>query len=115
MADLVYAERPVYWYYPSNVAGRAVNSIFGIIGFLLVLRLVLVFLNASPQAPFIAWLYNVTGTLISPFAGAFSPLFIGGFVIEFSTIFAMIGYAIIGWLTMRLLSLVLSSLHYSIT
>lgn len=109
MADITYA-RPTVWFEPSRVVLKVVNTVIGLIEFMLVLRLVLVLLGASAGAPFVAWVYSVTGSLIAPFSGAFPPILLGGYVLELSTIFAMIGYAIIGWLVLRVLSLLTSSL-----
>ena len=111
MAELIY-ERPYVWYYyPVNFISQIVYAVIGIIQFMLALRLVLVLLGANPAAEFVAWVYSVTGRLAAPFLGAFPALNLGGFVIELSIIFAMIGYAIIGWLIMRVISLVTASLY----
>ena len=85
---------------------RIVNTVFGIIGFMLALRVILVLLGASASAPFVAWIYSVTGSLMGPFVGAFPNLSLGGLVLDISALFAMIGYAIIGWLVLWVLSLI---------
>lgn len=87
-----------------------VNWVVSIIEFLLVLRLLLILFGASASSQFVAWIYDLTGRLVAPFSGAFPNLVLGGFVIELSTVFAMIGYAIIGWLIVQVLSLVSSAL-----
>ena len=111
MAQLVY-ERPFVWYYyPVDFAGRIVYAVIGIIQFMLGLRLVLTLLGANSSSEFVAWVYSLTSRLAAPFLGAFPSLNLGGFVIEISIIFAMIGYAIIGWLIMQLISLVSASLY----
>lgn len=91
--------------------GQIMYAAIGIIQFLLGLRLVLVLLEANPSAQFVAWVYSITDTLAGPFLGAFPILNLGGFMIEISIIFAMIGYAIIGWLIMRVVSLITASLY----
>lgn len=111
MAAIVYEDRPYYWwYYPSGVPALIVNWIVSIIEFLLAARLLLVLFGASAASDFVAWFYYVTGRLVGPFFGAFPNLSLGGFVIELSTIFAMIGYAIIGWLIVQVLALVSNAL-----
>ena len=97
-------------YYPGTFVLRVVDTIIGIIEAMLGLRLILQLLGANPASQFIAWVYGITDSIIGPFAGAFPALMLGGFVIEFTTIFAMIGYAIIGWLIIRLLSFLFSHL-----
>jgi hypothetical protein len=66
--------------------------------------------GASSASAFVAAVYGITDKFIAPFAGAFSNLSIGGgFVFDIATILAMIGYAILGWLIIRLLSFVFMS------
>src|SRR3989344_774052 len=100
-------ERPYYyWWYSPSFPGNVLSVVFNILQFLLALRLVLVFLGANASAPLVAWFYDFTGRLIGPFSGAFPDISLGIFVIELSTIFAMIGYAIIAWIIFRILSLI---------
>ncbi|MDO8481693.1 MAG: YggT family protein [bacterium] len=94
-------------YYPGTFVPRLINGIIGIIEAVLSLRLVLELLGASPSARFIAFVYQITDGLLGPFAGAFPSFSLGGnFVIDLSIIVAMIGYAILGWLIIRLLSFI---------
>src|SRR3989344_4141931 len=106
MAEIVYRRVAYLERYPHDVPMTVIRWIFSIIEFALLFRFILVFLGASASSPFVAWVYGVTGRLIGPFSGAFPNLSLGGFVLETTTIFAMIGYAIIGWLILELLSLV---------
>ena len=103
MAEIVY-QRPVYRYYPSTYVAWVINWVIGIIEFMLALRFVLELLQANPSSQFVAWVYNVTASLVGPFANAFPSFYFGGLAIDISTIFAMIGYAIIGWLLIRVFS-----------
>ncbi len=106
MTQLVY-ERPTYSpYYPSTMVSKAAGAVIGLIEFLLALRIVLELLGANASAPFVAWVYAVTGSLMGPFVGAFPNLMLGGFVLDIAAIFAMIGYAIIVWLVSWVLSLI---------
>ncbi len=86
-----------------------INGVFGLIEAMLVLRLVLELLGANPGSPFIAWVYRLTEPLVAPFAGAFPGLVVGGFAAEIATLVAMVGYAIIGWLVLKLLSFIFNS------
>jgi|SRR3989344_1382107 len=101
-------EHPYPHYQPYIFIARVVNAIISIIELMLGLRLTLQFLGANPVSQFVAWTYSITDTLIGPFAGAFPALTIGGFVVDVSTIFAMIGYVVIGWLIMQVLAFVFS-------
>jgi uncharacterized protein YggT (Ycf19 family) len=102
MAELV-LERS--YYYPELLVSRIVNTIIGIVESLLAIRFLLKLLGASDTSQFIAWFYNITGQLVAPFAGAFPTFDILGMQIETATILAMIVYAFVGWLVMRLLSM----------
>lgn len=75
------------------------NLILGIIEFLLGFRIVLKLFGASAGAPFVKWVYETTQPLLAPFIGAFpSPRVEGGIIIEFSSLFALIVFAFIGYL-----------------
>ena len=99
------------YYYPGIVVTKIINAIIGIIEFMLALRLVLELLSASSSSTFVAWMYGVTSGLVTPFTGAFPALSLAGFPIDFAVILAMIGYAIIGWLIIRLLAFIFVSLE----
>jgi hypothetical protein len=79
---------------------------------LLAIRLVLELLGANASAPFIAWIYNASASLVAPFQGAFPSLYLsGGYIIDLSAILAMIVYAVIAWLVIRLIAFVFSSIE----
>ncbi len=105
MAELV-LERSNY--YPGTFVLRLINWIVGIIEAALVLRMVLELFGASPASKFVAMVYGITDKLLGPFVGAFPNFSLGGgFVIDVTALLAMIGYAILGWLVIRLLSFIL--------
>lgn len=81
-----------------------IRIVFGIIGFLLVLRFVFRFLVANPRTPFVAWLYGATASLVSPFARILPDLRLGNFLVDFATLTALIVYAIVGYLILELFS-----------
>ncbi|PIR82150.1 YggT family protein [Candidatus Kaiserbacteria bacterium CG10_big_fil_rev_8_21_14_0_10_59_10] len=97
-------------YHSVRIVARVIDVIIGIVVLALGVRLLLRFFGASPAAPFVAWIYGITDGLLRPFANMFPPAPLNGYVLEFSTIIAMIVYAILGWLIIRLLSLVIGSL-----
>lgn len=102
MAELV-LERD--YYYPELMVSRIINTIIGIIESLLAIRFVLKLLGASDGSQFVAWYYEQTGRFVAPFFGAFPTFDLIGFQIETATLLAMVAYAIIGWLLIRLLNL----------
>lgn len=73
------------------------NFILSIIGTFLAIRIILKLFGANRSAGFVAWIYETTVPLIQPFENIFRTVRIDGrFVIEFSTLFAMLVYGIIG-------------------
>ncbi len=81
-----------------------IEIIIGIVEFLVLLRIILKLFAANPNTPFVAWVYETTRGLIWPFLGMFpAPTLDNGFVIEFSAIFALIVYAIVGYFITELI------------
>jgi hypothetical protein len=84
-----------------------VYFVVALIELLLTFRFVLKLLGASPQADFVAWVYETTQPLLQPFVMAFpTPTVRGGFVLEFTTLFAIFAYAFIGYLIQELLIII---------
>lgn len=73
------------------------DIVIGLVEFLLIIRVLLKFLGASTQAPFVRWIYETTTPLLSPFEGMFpASSLTTNFVLEVSTLFALITFALIG-------------------
>jgi len=89
-----------------------VNVIVGVIEFLLSLRFIFKFFTVNVSTPFVAWIYEVTAILVSPFAKILPDLIIGGFVVGFATLVALIVYVLAGYLILQLFSFV-SPRHYN--
>lgn len=99
-------------YSPGAFVFRLINGVIGIIEAALALRFMLKLFGASAASQFVAFVYGITDRLLGSFAGAFQNFSLGGgLVIDITAIFAMIGYAILGWLIIRLLSFIFSSTH----
>jgi len=106
MAEIVYTSR----YYPAALAERAIDIVVGLMELLIALRFVLELLDAGAGSSFVGWIYNASETLVAPFQGAFPSIVLsGGYVIDLSAVLAMIAYAIIGWLIIRLVAFVFNS------
>lgn len=69
----------------------------GIIEVLIGLRVVLKLIAANPGSPFAAFIYNVSDIFLFPFAGLVGTPAAGGMVLEFSSIIAMLVYALLAW------------------
>lgn len=66
---------------------------------LLLTRIILRLFGANPIAPFVQWIYETTDTLLSPFRGIFPTTTISqNFVIDFSTLFAVLVYGFFAYL-----------------
>ncbi len=84
-----------------------INLVEGLLG----LRILLKLFGASAQAPFVAWVFNTTDSLLAPFAGMFpSSAIDGGFVIEFSALIALVVYAFLGFVIIQAVE---SLMYYS--
>lgn len=93
--------------YIKDLVIYAINIVLFIIEVFLGARLILKVLGANTEAPFVSWLYATTEPLLAPFAGMFpSPVLEEGIVIEFSTLFAMVVYALAGYLLVQLIHLI---------
>ena len=78
----------------------------GIIEALIGMRILLKFLGAGQGAPFVRWVYETTQPLLRPFVGMFpTPGIQGGFVLEFSALFAIVAYAVGGYLLIEVIQL----------
>jgi hypothetical protein len=81
--------------------------VMGIVEILLALRFLLKLFAANPQANFVNWIYETTQPLLQPFLLAFpAPSIKGGFILEFTTLFAIFAYAFAGYILEQLLELI---------
>src|SRR4030042_3331287 len=72
------------------------NLIVASIEALLGLRVILKFFGANPNSQFANWLYETTYPLLYPFKNIFpNPEIKGAFIIEFTTLFALLLFAFI--------------------
>jgi uncharacterized protein YggT (Ycf19 family) len=95
---------------PVHFLNLLINFILNLIEGLLMLRIILKLFGASTRAPFVTWVYETTQPLLGPFLGMFpSPLLTGGFIIEFSSLFALIVYAFVGYLAVELVNTLFKS------
>lgn len=91
--------------FAAGIISAITNFVIGIVEFLIGLRIVLKLLGANPQTPFVEWVYETSAPLLAPFEGMFpSPTLEGGFVLEVSALFALVIYALIGYLISEVLA-----------
>ena len=87
-----------------GIVRTLVNIVFGIIEFLLFLRFIFKFFVVNSSTPFVAWIYNATAALVSPFARILPDFKFGGFVVDFATLVALIVYVFVGYLILQIFS-----------
>jgi hypothetical protein len=96
--------------YSRRIILRILDVVLGIVELLLAGRFFLRLLDANGGSGFMGWLYGVTDQLLGPFAGTFPSVSLSGnYVIEFSTLFAMLIYAFLGWIIIRLVAFAIDS------
>ncbi|AKM82408.1 TPA: YggT family protein [Candidatus Berkelbacteria bacterium] len=82
-----------------------VDLVFSLIELLLVMRILLRLFGASPSASFVRWIFDTTSSLLRPFFGIFPTTAINHvYILELSTLFALVVYAILHYLIVELLN-----------
>jgi hypothetical protein len=77
--------------------------LFGVLEGLIGLRVVLKLIAANPANPFASLVYALTDLFLWPFFGLTANPAFNDIVLEITSLIAMIVYALVGWLTVRLL------------
>lgn len=80
------------------IAKGIVNLMLTVVGVILGLRFILKLFGANAANDFVNWIYETSAEILGPFRNIFPSANLEGFVIEFSTIFALLVYSIIGML-----------------
>lgn len=88
-----------------DMAVNLLNLFLALVESILGLRFVLKLFGANPDNGFVNWVYEMSGGLLDPFRGIFQTrVFENQYVLEFSTLFAMLVYAIVALLLMWLIA-----------
>jgi len=82
-------------------ATQLIWLLLGILEALLVLRFGLKLIGANPESPIVAFIYALTFLFLFPFTGMVASPTFGSMVLELSTMFAMVIYALIAWAVER--------------
>ena len=86
---------------------KVIYGAFGLAELFLGLRFLLKLFGANSGNDFVNWIYETSGAVLDPFRGIFpTQVFKSTFVVEFSTLFAMIIYAIIAMLLIYVIELI---------
>ncbi len=87
-------------------ATQLVWLLFGILEALIALRIGLKLVGANPDSPIVALIYGFTYLFLFPFEGMTATPSAGGMVLELSSFFAMVIYALIAWAVERIVWLI---------
>jgi hypothetical protein len=82
-------------------ATQLVWLLFGVLEALIALRIGLMLIGANPASPVVALIYGITAVFLLPFVGLIGSPTVGGMVLEISSMFAMLIYALIAWVVER--------------
>ena len=82
-------------------ATQLIWLLFGILEALIALRIGLMLVGANPSSPIVALIYGFTNLFLFPFTGLIGSPTAGSMVLELSSLFAMLVYALIAWAVER--------------
>ena len=74
----------------------------GVLEALIALRIGLKLIGANPESPIVALIYGLTYLFLFPFEGMVATPTAGSMVLELSSFFAMVIYALIAWAVERI-------------
>jgi len=74
----------------------------GVLEALIALRIGLKLIGANPESPIVALIYGLTFLFLFPFEGMVATPVAGSMVLELSSLFAMLIYALITWAVERI-------------
>lgn len=86
-----------------RVLAALINFFVGVALVFLGLRVLLRLFGANPDVAFVGWVYDSSSVLLEPFRGIFPTRVIAqDFVVDFSALFAMLVYGLVGMLFLML-------------
>jgi hypothetical protein len=91
-----------------NRSTQIVLLAFSILEGLIGLRILLKLIGANPESLLVALIYGVTSLFLFPFTGLVQPQTLGSMVLEISSMFAVVVYALIAALVEKIITLVFS-------
>jgi hypothetical protein len=77
--------------------------LFGIVEGILAIRFILKLLGANEAAGFASFIYGASGPFVAPFSNLFANPAMGGSILELTTMVAIIVYALVAWLLVKVL------------
>lgn len=90
--------------FTASILVSIINFLIGLAEIILGLRVIFRLFSANSANSFVHWIYQTSSTLMDPFRGIFRSATISpGHLLDISALFAMLIYAIIGYLLAALL------------
>lgn len=84
-------------YNPKDMTMKVTHIFVSVVSAALGLRFVLKLFGANASNGFVSWVYEMSDVLLAPFRGIFpSHVFENQYVLEFSTLFALVVYMVFG-------------------
>ena len=90
-------------------ATQLIWLLFGALEVLIALRIGLKLIDANVGSPIVAVIYGFTTLFLFPFTSLIGSPELGGMVLELSSMFAMLVYALLAWAVTRTISLIFYS------
>ena len=94
---------------------EALYLVFGLIDLLIAIRFVLKLLGANPGSSFVAFVYGITAPMVAPFTGIFNAAQTNGGAFEPSDVVAILIWALVGWVLVRLAWLMIGETRVGMT
>lgn len=89
-----------------NLTSNLLYGLISLVEAFLALRFILKLFGANAGNAFVEWAYEMSSVLLEPFRGIFpTTVFKSSFVIEFSTLFAMVIYGVVALLVFALIDM----------
>jgi hypothetical protein len=89
------------------LTNKLIYGLFSLVEAFLALRFILELFGANAANGFVSWIYEMSGVLLDPFRGVFpTTVFKNTFVLDFSSLFAIVMYSILAILILALLDVV---------
>lgn len=85
------------------VSTQVLWLLFGLLEGLLGLRFIFKLIGVNPENVFATFLYGLTDIFLTPFADLTSAITANGMSLEFTTLIAMLVYALVGWALERII------------
>lgn len=87
-------------------ATQLIWLLLGILEAMIALRIMLKMIGANPESTIVALIYGFTALFLFPFAGLIGSPAAGNMVLELSSMFAMLIYALVAWAFERIVWLI---------